>query len=156
MPTIAPNHGTPDDAAPRPLTGAELASLRAEMRASGHKMRARLRFAKLIRTRLLGDTRHAPGQARHREFADDYAFLTLTLHKDAVAEVRFGVRDRRDRHTVGHLLCGWDSTFFASRPAIRACLQDEPCELFDLWKGFEQLHCAELPPIEPQAWRELR
>ncbi|MEC5077800.1 hypothetical protein ACQEPZ_013290 [Xanthomonas oryzae pv. oryzicola] len=140
---------------PRPLADAELDALRAEMHTAGLRMRARLGFAGLIRTKLLGGECWRSGQSMRREFADELAFLTLTLHSDAIAEIRFGVRCRRECHTTGVLLSRWNSTRFGAGPEIRVCLHGAACQLADVWAEFEHLRYADLPPIRPQAWREL-
>ncbi|MBO9745979.1 hypothetical protein J7431_01470 [Xanthomonas phaseoli pv. dieffenbachiae] len=140
---------------PRPLAEAELAALRAEMCAAGLRMRARLGFTGLIRTRLLDREGRSPKHPTHREFADELAFLSLTLHGDSVAEVRFGVRHRRGRHTTGVLLSRWKGTRFAAGAEIRVCLHGVSCTLADLWDEFDHLRYIDLPPIHPQAWREL-
>ncbi|KWV12095.1 hypothetical protein ISN34_07955 [Xanthomonas translucens pv. translucens] len=143
------------DSGSRPLTEAELTSLREEMRTAGHWMRARLLFAKLIRERLLGGTEHSPGHSKHREFADELSFLSLTLHSDSMAELRFGVRCRRERHTTGVLLSHWNDARFGSGAETRVCLHGAPCQLGELWEEFDRMHYANLPPIRPRAWREL-
>lgn len=140
---------------PRPLAEAELDALRAEMHAAGLRMRARLGFAGLIRTRLLDCEGRPPRHTTHREFADELAFLSLTLHGDNVVEIRFGVRHRRDRHTTGVLLSRWNGTRFAAEAEIRVCLHGAPCQLGELWEEFDRMRYADLPPIQPQAWREL-
>lgn len=140
---------------PRPLAEVELDALRAEMHTAGLRMRARLGFAGLIRARLLDREGRSPRHPMHREFADELAFLSLTLHGDNVAEIRFGVRHRRDRHTTGVLLSRWSGTRFAADPEIRVCLHGVSCPLADLWAEFDHLRYIDLPPIRPQAWREL-
>ncbi|OOX16052.1 hypothetical protein AB8807_06660 [Xanthomonas campestris pv. olitorii] len=143
------------DFAPRKLTKTELGALRAEMHTAGLRMRARLGFAGLVRTRLLGYEGNRPEHPAHREFADELAFLSLTLHGDNVAEIRFGVRHHRDRHTTGVLLGRWNGTRFAAGAGIRICLHGAACQLAELWAEFDRLRYADLPPIRPQTWREL-
>ncbi|MEE5090825.1 hypothetical protein V2H26_12375 [Xanthomonas euvesicatoria] len=118
-------------------------------------MRARLGFAGLIRTRLFDREGRSPRHPTHREFADELAFLSLTLHGDSVAEIRFGVRCRRERHTTGILLGRWNGTRFSAGPEVRVCLHGAACQMTDLWVEFDHLGYADLPPIRPQAWREL-
>ncbi|KGU42931.2 hypothetical protein NY97_15915 [Xanthomonas citri pv. fuscans] len=125
------------------------------MHTAGRRMRAQLGFASLIRTRLLGGESWRPGQSMNREFADELAFLSLTLHGDKAAEIRFGIRHRRDRHTTGVLLSRWKGTRFGAGQEIRVCLHGAACQLADLWAEFEHLRYADLPPTRPQAWREL-
>ncbi|MGV7169962.1 hypothetical protein ACWA5G_09920 [Xanthomonas axonopodis pv. ricini] len=137
------------------LTKTELGALRAKMHTAWLRMRARLGFAGLIRTRLLGYEGHRPGQSAHREFADELAFLSLTLHGDNVAEIRFGVRHHRNRHTTGVLLSRWNGTRFAAGAGIRICLHGVSCPLTDLWEEFYHLRYIDLPPIRPRVARTV-